>query len=55
MNLLQELLQTVEIGTPQTFGGMTLFPLLRPIAAEPDYWTLTTMGFSPPQAATVLT
>lgn len=41
MNLLQELLQTVEIGTPQTFGGMTLFPLLRPIVAEPDYWTLT--------------
>ncbi|MDR7992660.1 ARPP-1 family domain-containing protein [Thermosynechococcus sp. TG252] len=41
MNLLQELLQTVEISTPQTFGGMTLFPLLRPIAAEPDYWTLT--------------
>lgn len=41
MNLLQELLQTVEIGTPQTFGGMTLFPLLRPISAEPDYWTLT--------------
>ncbi len=41
MNLLQELLQTVDLGTPQTFGGMMLFPLLRPIAAEPDYWTLT--------------
>lgn len=41
MNLLKECLQTVELGSPQTFGAMTLFPLLYPITAEPDYWTLT--------------
>ncbi|URR36235.1 hypothetical protein NBE99_03635 [Thermosynechococcus sp. HN-54] len=41
MHLLQELLQNLELGTPQTFGAMTLFPLLHSIATEPDYWTLT--------------
>jgi len=40
MEILQQLLQDIEVSTLQTFGGLTVVPLLRSVTGSPDYWLL---------------